>query len=393
MLISPAPNPNPEIIAWARREGGFPVQRVAKRLQVREEQVTAWESGRQHPTVRQTMKLAQLYHRPLSLFYQPAPPRHAPLGAEHRRLPNVPPGEESPELRLAVRHMSARRETALDLYEELGHPIPEFRLSARSTEDPRAVGERLRRAVGIASETQLNWRDPWQAWREWRSALEDLGVLVFMFPKVELSEVRGICLLDTPLPVAAVNTREVPEARPYTALHEVVHLMLSAANEEAPALSDAHSEADWLEIERFAETAASYAVIEEEALRQALSPAASPESADVRRIALKFKVTPLALATRLRRSGYWTWERYNAWRGEWDLHVRNLPPRGKGFATPVAKTIGRAGRGFSQLVLEAFDLNRINTAEAARYLNLRTDQFDELRHRLVAGSASEATDE
>jgi hypothetical protein len=48
MLTSPAPNPNPEIIAWARREGGFGVPRVADAL---EATITA--------TLRRTTRLRQ----------------------------------------------------------------------------------------------------------------------------------------------------------------------------------------------------------------------------------------------------------------------------------------------------------------------------------------------
>jgi hypothetical protein len=57
-------------------------------------------------------------------FFMPRPPQLAPLAMEYRRLPGVEPGHESPELRLALRQMLARRENALNLMEELGQEIP-----------------------------------------------------------------------------------------------------------------------------------------------------------------------------------------------------------------------------------------------------------------------------
>ena len=101
--------------------------RVAKRLQVKVPQVEAWESGARQPTMRQIKLLAGLYQRPLSLFFLPESPKVVPLAAEDGRLADVVPGQGSEELRLAIRHMLARRENALNLMEELREEITEFR--------------------------------------------------------------------------------------------------------------------------------------------------------------------------------------------------------------------------------------------------------------------------
>lgn len=390
------PTPNAKVIAWARREGGFAVPRVAKRLQVKVPQVEAWESGARQPTMRQIKLLAGLFQRPLSLFFLPEPPKVVPLAAEYRRLADVVPGHESAELRLAIRHMLARRENALNLMEELREEITEFRLSARLNDNQVDVGNRLRTTAGITIEQQEGWSDAWQAWREWRSALESLGVHVFMFPKVTLQEVRGISLLRTPMPVVAVNTKEFAEARAYTALHEVVHLMLAAAQEETTALKDTHTPEQWEAVERFAEIAASHALLPEALLESAVREADRVGHKDlesVRRLAWRFKMTPLATATRLRESGYMTWKEYRAWCGKWDDHVARLPKKQDGFATPVGKTLGRGGRSFAQLVVEALDTNRITSVDASRYLDLKFEHFGKLRERLAAGSQVGSMDE
>jgi len=122
--------PNPAVLQWARRESGYDLDRVAKRLKVKPARVEAWEQGERVPTPRQLQNLARFYHRPLGLFFRPKPPSLPPLAAEYRRLPGVNPGEESPELRLALRQMSNRRETMLELLEELGQELPDFTLES-----------------------------------------------------------------------------------------------------------------------------------------------------------------------------------------------------------------------------------------------------------------------
>lgn len=388
---------NPSLLAWARAESGYALDRVAKRLNVKEERVAAWEAGERQPTLRQVEHLARFLHRPLSVFFMPRPPQLPPLATEYRRLPDVEPGHESPELRLALRQMLTRRENALNLMGELGEAIPAFGLRAHLRESPAEVGQRLRQATRVEVATQLGWSNEYEAWREWRAAVEQLGVLVFQFPKVSLSEVRGLALLRTPMSVAAVNGKEIPEARAFTLCHEVVHLMLAASNEEEPAARERRRGNEWLDVERFAEVAASHTLVPEDALRGVIGQLGLQRTEwsieNVRRVAKKFRLTPLATATRLRESGFMTWAQYNQWREQWQAYVASLPPRKSGFATPMEKAVNRAGRPFAQLVLEALSANRITSVDASRYLDLKFEHFDKLRAHLTTGPGEMSSDE
>lgn len=381
---------NPRLLSWAREQSGYDVARTAKKLNVKLERVQAWENGDRQPTMRQAEQLANFFHRPLSIFFLPQPPQLLPLAAEYRRLPHVIPGLESPELRLAIRQMLTRRENALNLLGELGGIIPEFSLTARLNESPAEVGAQLRAASGISIDEQRDWPNEWRAWAAWRAAVENLGVLVFQFGKVELGEVRGLALLRTPLPVAGINSKEIPESKCFTVLHEVVHLMLAAGQEERSALQEEGSDRDWDNVERFAEIATSHALVPEMLLRSEMERLGLAGSAwdieSVRRLARRFRVTSLATATRLRESGFMSWSRYNAWKQEWDDYVAGLPERGGGFATPVTKALGRNGRLFTQLVLEALSANRLTPVTAARYLGLKFEHFDKLRSKVQEGS-------
>jgi Zn-dependent peptidase ImmA (M78 family)/DNA-binding XRE family transcriptional regulator len=388
---------NPSLLAWAREESGYDVDRIAKRLQVKEERVAAWEKGELQPTIRQIEALARFFHRPLSIFFMPRRPQIPPLAAEYRRLPDVEPGHESPELRLALRQMLTRRENALNLMGELGEKTPEFSLRAHLRESPAEVGRRLRQATRVTAAMQFGWTNEWEAWRVWRATAEQLGVFVFQFIKVPLSEVRGLALLRMPMPVAAINGKEIPEAKAFTLFHEIVHLMLAAANEEAPASRERRTDEKWLEVERFAEMVASHTLVPEEALRDLVGQFRLQQAAwnieNVRRVAKKFRITPLATATRLRESGFMTWTQYNEWREQWQAFVATLPQRRGGFATPVQKAVNRAGQPFAQLVLEALSANRITSVDASRYLDLKFEHFDKLRTHLALGSGDITSDE
>jgi Zn-dependent peptidase ImmA (M78 family)/transcriptional regulator with XRE-family HTH domain len=383
---------NPALLGWAREQSGLAPEPVAKRLQVKTEKVLAWEQGDGKPTVRQAKALAKLYHRPFGLLFLPQPPTMAPLAAEYRRLPGVQPGAESPELRLALRVMSQRRELALELTEELGSKVPMFQLSAHVASGPEAVGLQLREALGVTHEEQLGWSDNWKALRRWREAVESVGALVFQFPKVPLSQVRGLSLLDSPLPAIGINSKELaPGARIFTLLHELVHIALANGKDEKSALLEKRDDTAWAEVERFAEEAASAALIPSillDRLLGHLDVKSGQWSVELMRsLAGKFRVTPLAMATRLRAVGVMNWNNYNQWRSRWNQFVALLPASKKGFASPVDKTLSRGGRPFTRLVLEAMDTNRITSVQACQYLDLRFDHFDTLRAELRLGSA------
>jgi Zn-dependent peptidase ImmA (M78 family)/DNA-binding XRE family transcriptional regulator len=395
-VTSPA-NVNPEVLAWARTEGGWLPEQVARSLQVKPARVVAWEEGERQPTLRQVEKLARFFHRPLSIFFQPAKPDLPSLAAEYRRLPGVHVGAESPALRLAIRRMLSRRELALELAGEIGEDLPSFDLAAHLSEAPAAVGARLRIHLALSLDAQLSWANEWQAWRAWRTAAEHAGLLVFQFPGVELQEARGVSLLHWPSPAVGINSKEhVPQAKTFTLLHETVHLMLARGKEERPALFEERDENEWTSIERFAESAASHAFVPQDGLSQVISASHDPRSDwsihEVRTLARRFWMTPAALATRLRESGFMTWTRYRQWRDEWSAYVATLPVRKGGFATQARKAVGRAGRPFTKLVLEAMSANRITSVDAARYLDLKFRHFDDLRALLIGSGDGPGND-
>ena len=82
---------------------------------------------------------------------------------------------------------------------------------------------------------------------------------------------RGVSVLDFPLPAVGINSKEsLSGARIYSLLHELVHIALTIGKEETVALREPRNDTQWMEVERFAEEAASEAIIPQSALEQQL---------------------------------------------------------------------------------------------------------------------------
>ena len=107
-----------ELLVWARTSAHLTVEDAARKAQVKEEQLAAWELGEGQPSIPQLRKLGRVYKRPLAVFYLPEPPKTFDALRDFRRLPAEMAGKQSPELAFEIRRARARREIALDLYQE-----------------------------------------------------------------------------------------------------------------------------------------------------------------------------------------------------------------------------------------------------------------------------------
>ena len=221
---------NPHLLRWAREQAGYSLPDGAQRARVSTDKLSAWEQGVAQPTVRQAEHLAKVYDRAFAVFSLPVPPEIPPLASEYRRLPGVRAGEESPDLRHAFRRLVQRRRLGLHLLNELGDVASDFPLRANLSENTEDVARRVRSALEVSPEEQAGWSSEYIAFRRWRSAVEGLGVLVCQMQSLPIEEMRGASIVRFPLPVIGINSKELPLSKPFTLLHEVVHLCLAASH-------------------------------------------------------------------------------------------------------------------------------------------------------------------
>src|SRR5712691_1118873 len=125
-----------ELLEWARESAGFSIAEAAKKAQVKPEALVQWEADIGHPSIPQLRKLANVYKRPLAVFYLPEAPRGFDVLRDFRRLPGQVAGRRSPELRRAIRLVELRRQATAELYGELEGAAPTFPFTASLTDNP-----------------------------------------------------------------------------------------------------------------------------------------------------------------------------------------------------------------------------------------------------------------
>jgi transcriptional regulator with XRE-family HTH domain len=191
----------PALLRWARERSGVDEIALTRRIP----QLKTWERGDKRPTFKQLEAFAKATNTPLGFLFLPAPPEEK-LPIRDLRTVKDNPSRPSPELLDTIYAMQRRqdwlREERVDA--EAG-PL-EFVGSARLNDDAQAVGQEMRRAVGVADEWAAqvaNWQE---AVSELRRRFEGLGVMTVIngvvgnntHRKLDVEEFRGFVLCRTP---------------------------------------------------------------------------------------------------------------------------------------------------------------------------------------------------
>lgn len=381
----------PELLAWARKTAGYELTQAAKKAGVSVERLQEWERGQSRPTMAQLRKLGRIYKRPLAVFYLPEPPDDVQEIHDFRRLPGKVAGVQSPELRFEVRRAQSRRESAVDLYAVVGGAPPLFSLGASVSHDPERVGTAIRESLGVRHEDQVAWAPGYGAFNEWRSALENSGVLVFQATEAAVSEVRGFSISETPLPAIVVNIKDSPRGRTFTMLHELCHVVLREGG-MCDLYEDAERPLEEQRVEVFCNHVAGAALVpreyllEEELVRQKV-PTAEWLDDELGELADRYGVSREVLLRRLLICGRTTEGFYRQKREQFQQEYEAQAKRAAGgFAPPDRIAISSAGPTFVRLVLSNYYQDHLTASDVSDLLEVRLKHLPKIETAIFGGT-------
>lgn len=391
MAKTPEALVEPALLVWARKSLNLDVRAAAKRAGVAPERIDEWEHGVASPTVAQLRTLADVYKRPLAVFFLPAAPKEFAAMKDFRSAASAT--KQSPELTYAIRLAHERRNVALDLATDIDFTPPTVSLHATLDEDADAVGARARALLGVAVGEQLRWASAGVAFAAWRTAFESAGILVFETRDVELDETRGFALPTVPLPVVGINGTDAVNGRIFTLFHELVHIALRAGG--LCDLHDAGTSAN-AGVEAFCNRVAAAALLPRDALvgepeLASRGPRATYDDEELLSLANRYSVSREALLRRLvdlgKASNAFYQERRRDYAARFKASQRKAKAEAKaeerdGGPLPHVLTLKYNGRLFSRIVLSAYQREAITAADAWDYLKLRPKHFDRLQAEL-----------
>ncbi|MCY4108254.1 MAG: hypothetical protein OXG11_04400, partial [Chloroflexi bacterium] len=171
---------NTRALTWAVEESGIAVADLDKRLKVPDGTVGRWIVGHEQPNMTQFKRLRSLLKRPAAVFFMDTPPVPTESAVSMRFAFGATNRSRSPEERHAIRDSSRVRKFVGGLWEDLGRSFNDAP-AASTNEDPEHVADTIRASsLHVPIDQQMSWSSPAEAFRNWRTLIERMGILVFL---------------------------------------------------------------------------------------------------------------------------------------------------------------------------------------------------------------------
>jgi Zn-dependent peptidase ImmA (M78 family) len=379
MARTPTALVEPDLLVWARETRGLTVADAARKAGV--PRLADCEAGDHPLSMAQLRQLAETYKRPLAAFLLPKPPPDlAPL--QDCRAPSAAAAAAMGDIRLAHRVAAGRRAAALELIEALGEPPPTFALRLRGDADAEDAATVIRRALGVTVPEQRRWSSASAALAHWREAVEATGALVFQAPRIEPNVMSGFAIAEFPLPAVVLNAKDIEHRRIFTLMHELAHVARRQGTLCHPFTAEGTAEA-YCNAVAAAVLVPMDALLAEPLVRQ--GPGSRDwDDEDLRRLGAQYRVSREVILRRLLAAGRTSREFYSLKHGEWAQSYSGRPKSSGDGGPPRERVIlSHTGRRFAELVLSAYNQERITLCEAAGHFAAKVRWVGKIEDALV----------
>ncbi|MEQ1945048.1 XRE family transcriptional regulator [Mesorhizobium sp. VNQ89] len=364
---------NPAILRWAREQARLSPEAAAEGIGVSVNKLLACEAGEKYLTFPQFLTAANFYKRAPAIFYLDEPPKGFQPIQDFRRLRETPEDAFKSGLEWSIRQAQERRELALELHRDVGEPIQEFRLQATVNDDVEKIASAIREYLGVTRTGQQGWRA--KAFDNWRTAIESKDVLVFMVPRLALTEMRGVAIAETQLPIILINSKDRTNGRTFTLLHEFSHLVVRASGISgidfvAPQPASAI-------VEQFCNAVAGATLVPaewllSEQLVRAKGNAITWDDEELAALASRFGVSREVVLRRLLTLGRTTQAFYESRRASFQAEYDALADkRSSGGPERHLVVLSQLGRNFTQLVFQGYYDRALTLRDVANHLNMQ----------------------
>jgi Zn-dependent peptidase ImmA (M78 family)/transcriptional regulator with XRE-family HTH domain len=376
---------NLDILRWARSFMKLDLDYVAEKAGIKPEELNEWEGGKASPTISQLRKIAKVYKFSIAVFYLPKPPNlRIPHPRDRRLLPGFEQWGISPELSFEFRWAGERREIALELIENTGAKPKPLIVQASIQDAPESVGRLLREMLGITYEEQTSWHDARVALNAWRNRVEQLDILVFQAGEVSLRDMRGYSMLFDVLPIIGLNRKDTYNARSFTLLHEMTHLLLRMESLCDLEQDDGDISSTDKSVEVFCNAVAGCTLVPGECLKNEGLIATAIEMGEegeraIGNLSRKYCVSREVIVRRMLTLELVDERFYRIKRQKYSREYAVIKRSSGGFMHPVGDAFSASGASFVGLVVENLNRGFITTSDFSNFLRLKLKHLAQIQ--------------
>jgi Zn-dependent peptidase ImmA (M78 family)/DNA-binding XRE family transcriptional regulator len=368
--VSVKPPVNGAVLRWARESIGVGPEKAARKADVSIDIYTKWENGEAVPSMPRLRKLANLFKRPLPVFFLPYIPQALPMPKDFRKPAAVIKQPLKEASLMAIRKARWFQSIAGELMSDLGLSIQLTKFPGLKHMPMETLCEVL---MVPGMDIRKNWRTNWVALKKWRMYLEDRGIFVFQFP-IPVKEARGFSLVqEGHPPVIVISSHDSPHGRIFTLFHEYCHILLEESGLCIPSETADHR---LREKETFCDEFAGNLLVPTSELMKAIknSPVSNVETI-IHELSKKFLVSQFVILRRLYSLKEIDYKTYRALFKELQKGVKEVKMAGGNF---YKNQFAEKGKKYIGLVVEAESSGKITLSRALDYLGIKTRHYDQV---------------
>jgi Zn-dependent peptidase ImmA (M78 family) len=354
---------------------------LAERCGTDPDVVAEWREGTTEPGKTQFRRLVARLRRPSAIYFLREPPEPDPVLTQFRHRPGERGSRDLLDVELRAIRSAERVQKVSRWIREKGER-PSTDLPLLRGMSPNEGANRAREFLQWDLALQVGAPSSSEIARALRARMEDKGILVLQLPMSE-DGARGFSLYDERAPLLAANTAYITEARVFTFLHELAHLLRGRS---------------WIcghvpdsKVEHWCENFAGSFLMPRKEFVEFLTARFGTQAIssinDVTTIARRFHVSLRATAVMLDRVGRAVDGLYEA------IDLAADYKRGPGFSrdnSAAAVRLREWGAGYARLLLDAEEQGLLGRTDLLEYFNVPTTQLQEIRSRVEAGVTDSA---
>ena len=364
----------PEVFIWLKESSGWTTDEIAKRLKISSKVVNEFESGDKPLKMSQIKTLAKAFKRPIAAFMFSKPLAEKNRPKDYRAITsrnNVFDKKTLLVMRETRRLQSILSELLSGEDYQNGGKLERRKIA----ENPEKIALEFRKKLDLTRDKQRRFRDGYGFFNYLRDAFEEMNVFVFQF-SMPIEDARGFTFAEELPYTIVVNTKDSIEARIFTLMHEVGHILL---RESAIGIPDA-GRLSGNENEKWCDSFSAFFIVPEEYAKEEFGAHKGSLTTpnQLKRSSRKFKASKAMLLRRMKDMKYIT-------KSEYDSKMNQYTPKSKeelkssGIAIPQErKALSELGSGFVSLVAKNFNSQKITFADALDYLSIKANKFDKL---------------
>jgi len=198
---------------------------------------------------------------------------------------------------------------------------------------------------------------------------------VFLIPGLPLTEMRGVAIAESRLPLILINSKDRTNGRTFTLLHEFCHLAVRASG--VSGFGTDERRADAARVEQFCNAVAAAALVPKDwLLSETLVARKGSEKTwaddELAALAVRFGVSREVVLRRLLTLGRTTRAFYDSRRPAFQKEYDDLDSKKSTGGPPRHLVVlSQLGRSYAQLVFQGYYDRRLTLRDVSNYFNMQ----------------------